>query len=86
MRTGLAVAVRHNHSEMIDLLLERNSFVDAVDLFGNSVFFYAIDSGSQELVFVSLTEAVKAQLLSIHESTKDVSKRSDWNSNVFEMR
>jgi ankyrin repeat protein len=47
------LAVRHGHSKLVDLLLESSSFVNAVDYFGNSVFFYAVESGNPELVFVS---------------------------------
>lgn len=46
------MAVRHGQTQMVELLLEKNSFVDAVDSFGNSVFFYAVNSGSTELILV----------------------------------
>ena len=53
LRTPLHVAIKHRDFRMAELLIESNSFVDALDFLGNSVLHYALDSDSTDLVFVS---------------------------------
>ena len=46
------MAIEYRNFEAADLLVDKNSFLDALDFLGNSVFNYAVKSGNQILILV----------------------------------
>jgi hypothetical protein len=50
---------------MIKILVEANSFIDAIDFYGNSVLYYAIKAQNMDLSWVSLVVFDEEQMFTV---------------------